>query len=113
MLISGALSAGRPEYICDGTGIWDDVHILDLAVFYELLIGKILKNENVPTGPKPFFFIQSIRHSWKELAEGIARAGVKNGALKVAETQSIGLSQAASKYTGGDVYLAEIGVASK
>ncbi|KAH8163078.1 hypothetical protein CIB48_g5152 [Xylaria polymorpha] len=103
---------GRPEYICDGTGIWDDVHILDLAVFYELLIGKILKNENVPTGPKPFFFIQSIRHSWKELAEGIARAGVKNGALKVAETQSIGLSQAASKYTGGDVYLAEIGVAS-
>ncbi|KAI0197167.1 hypothetical protein EV127DRAFT_355777 [Xylaria flabelliformis] len=112
MFINGAISAGRPEYIGAGSGIWDDVHIIDLAVFYELLLGKILKNETVPTGRKPFFFVQSIRHSWKELAEGIAAAGVKNGALKTTETQSIGLSEAASKYFSGDADLTEIAFAS-
>ncbi|RYC57388.1 hypothetical protein CHU98_g8820 [Xylaria longipes] len=113
MIISGAISAGRPEYVGDGTGVWDDIHVVDVAAFYELLLGKILRNENVPTGSKPFFFIQSMRHSWKELAEGIAAAGVKNGALKTAETQSIGLLEAASKYTGGDAYWAVVGSVTK
>ncbi|KAI0457004.1 hypothetical protein F5B21DRAFT_465187 [Xylaria acuta] len=112
MLIGGAISAGRAEYVGHGNGVWDDVRVADLAVFYQLLLGKILRNENVPTRPNPFFFVQSIRHSWKELAEGIAAAGVKNSALEAAETQLISLSEAASKYTGGDAYLAEIALAS-
>ncbi|KAI0491000.1 hypothetical protein F4859DRAFT_508790 [Xylaria cf. heliscus] len=106
------IDASRAEYIGDGTGVWDDVHVVEAAAFYEFLLGKILKNENVPTGPKPFFFIQSIRRSWKELAEGIAAAGVKNGAPKAAETQSIGLLDAANKYIGEDVCITEIRLAS-
>lgn len=112
ILINGAIAAGKAEYIGQGTGVWDDVHVVDVAAFFELLLGKILKNENVPTGPKPFFFIQSLRHSWKELAEGLAVAGTKSRLLQSAETQSIGLSEGAEKYTGGDVYLAEVGLAS-
>ncbi|KAI0513271.1 hypothetical protein F5B22DRAFT_656984 [Xylaria bambusicola] len=112
VLISGAIAAGRPEYIADGAGVWDDVHILDLANFYELLLGKILKNESIPTGTKPFFFVQSIRHSWKELAEGLAKAGVKSGALKAEETCSIGLSEATEKYGSGDTGLTEVAFAS-
>jgi nucleoside-diphosphate-sugar epimerase len=113
ILIRGAIAAGRVEYIGQGTGIWDDVHVVDVAAFFELLLKKILKNEHVPTGPKPFFFIQSLRRSWKELAEGLAVAGAKKGLLKSVETSSVELSEAAAKYTGGDTYLAEVGLASK
>ncbi|KAI0117882.1 NAD(P)-binding protein [Nemania sp. FL0031] len=112
ILIRGAIAAGKAEYIGPGTGIWDDVHVADVATFFELLLGKILKNEHVPTGPKPFFFIQSIRHSWKEVAEGLAVVGAKKGLLQSTKAQSIGLLEAAEKYTGGDAYLAEVGLAS-
>ncbi|KAJ8128097.1 hypothetical protein O1611_g5540 [Lasiodiplodia mahajangana] len=112
ILIRGAIAAGKAEYIGQGSGVWDDVHVADVATFFELLLGKILKNEQVPTGPKPIFFIQSIRHSWKEVAEGLAVVGAKKGLLKSAEAQSIGLPEAAEKYTGGDAYLAEVGLAS-
>ncbi|KAI1126896.1 NAD(P)-binding protein [Nemania abortiva] len=112
ILIRGAIAAGKAEYIGEGTGVWDDVHVADVASFFELLLGKILKNEHVPTGPKPFFFIQSIRHSWKGVAEGLAVAGAKKGLLQSTETQSIGLAEAAGKYTGGDAYLAAVGLAS-
>ncbi|RWA03526.1 hypothetical protein EKO27_g11579 [Xylaria grammica] len=86
MLIRGAIAAGRPEYIGQGTGIWDDVHVIDVAAFFE--------------------------HSWKELAEGLAEAGLKKNILKSTETQSIGLAEAAGKYTGGSTHLAEIALAS-
>ncbi|KAI0413245.1 hypothetical protein F5X98DRAFT_352464 [Xylaria grammica] len=112
MLIRGAIAAGQPEYIGQGTGIWDDVHVIDVAAFFELLLKKILNNEDIPTGLKPFFFVQSIRHSWKELAEGLAEAGLKKNILKSTETQSIGLAEAAGKYTGGSTHLAEIALAS-
>ncbi|KAI0542839.1 hypothetical protein GGR58DRAFT_452141 [Xylaria digitata] len=112
MLTSGAIAAGQPEYIDQGTGVWDDIHVVDVASFFELLLAKILKNEEIPIGFKPYFFIQSIRHSWKELAEGLAEAGFKKNILKSTATRSIGLAEAAAKYTGGDAHLAEIALAS-
>ncbi|KAI1358517.1 hypothetical protein F5Y08DRAFT_345641 [Xylaria arbuscula] len=112
VLIGGAIAAGQPEYIAEGAGVWDDVHVLDLANFYELLLGKILKKEYIPTGIKPFFFVQSTRHSWKELAVGMAKAGIQSGALKGEETKSIGLAEATRKYGSGDTGLAEVTFAS-
>ncbi|KAH7145523.1 hypothetical protein B0J13DRAFT_501276 [Dactylonectria estremocensis] len=111
-LIAGALAVGQAEFIGDGAGIWDDVHITDVADLFEILLDKVLRAESIPSGSKGIYFAASLRHSWKELAEGIAAAGVKLGYLASSNPKQMSLEEAAQKYTGGNLLTAEVGLAS-
>lgn len=115
VLIKGALAAGHAQYVGDGAGVWDYVHVVDLAKLFELLVAKILKGETdkLAFGRKGIYFANSLRHSWKELAEGIAKSCYEAGRFESPKTQSITLKEAANIYTGGDEYIAEVGLASK
>ena len=112
-LIAGAVAAGQAEFVGDGSAVWDDVHIADLADLFEIILGRLLKDEEIPSGSKGIYFAASLRHSWKQLAEGIAKAGVELGHLKSSEPKQISLEEAAKKYTGGDLLIAEVGIASR
>lgn len=111
-LIHGAVATGQAEYVGNGAGIWDHVHVVDLAELFELLV-TILKGKAVPTGRQGIYFAETQRHSWKDLTEAIAKAGYRMGRLASPVAESITLQEAAAKYTGGDQHLAEVGLASK
>lgn len=111
-LIAGALSAGQAEYIGDGAGVWDDVHVADLADLFAIVLDEILEEKAVVPELGGIYFAATQRHSWKELAQGIASAGVELGRLETASPMQISLEAAAAKYTGGDVLTAEVGLAS-
>ncbi|KAI9035508.1 NAD(P)-binding protein [Aspergillus affinis] len=110
-LSHGAVAAGQAEYVGDGAGVWDYVHVVDLAGLFELLVGRILRGEPVSTGRQGFYFAETQRHSWKHLAEGIAKAGHSLGRLTSPVPQSITLKEASERYTGGDEHVAEVGLA--
>ncbi|KKK14397.1 hypothetical protein P175DRAFT_0476905 [Aspergillus ochraceoroseus IBT 24754] len=112
LFIKGAVAAGHAEYIGDGCGVWDYVHVVELGKFFEFLLTRVLRGESVPSGHQGIYFIGSLRYSWKELSEGIATAGSTLGLLTSAEAQSISLKEAAEKYTRGNESLAEVGLAS-
>jgi nucleoside-diphosphate-sugar epimerase len=115
ILIKGALAAGHAQYVGDGAGIWDYVHVVDLAELFELNVAKILRGEteNLPSGKKGIYFANTLRHSWKELAEGIAKSCYKAGGFESPKTQALTLEEAADIYTGRDEHIAEVGLASK
>lgn len=108
-----ALKEGSAEYVGDGKGVWDFVHILDLAGLYEIvLLDWVEERRKVPVGESGFVFSATGMFTWKEVAEGIAKAGVEMGKLKTAATRSVSLEEAAKKWVDGNEQLCELGFAS-
>ncbi|KAI9146905.1 hypothetical protein HJFPF1_13476 [Paramyrothecium foliicola] len=112
-LIAGAVALGQAEYVGDGAAVWDDVHVADLADLFEIILVKILRAEELSSGRKGVYFAATLRHSWRQLAESIAKAGFDLGQLTTLEPTQISLEEAAKKYTGGDLLTAEVGLASQ
>ncbi|KAL7894373.1 hypothetical protein HDV63DRAFT_161138 [Trichoderma sp. SZMC 28014] len=111
--MKAAIASGRAEYVGDGKGVWDFVHILDLAQLYEIvLLDRIQGQRAIPVGKKGFIFSGTGTFAWKDVAQWIAKAGVKFGQLTDAETKSISLEEAAGKWVRGDTQLCELGFAS-
>jgi nucleoside-diphosphate-sugar epimerase len=111
--MKSALKEGRAEYIGDGKGVWNFVHVLDLAQLYEIvLLDWIEGRRNVPVGEKGIIFSGTGTFVWKEVAEGIAKAGFEMGKLKDVETRSVSLEEAARKWLRGNEQLCELGFAS-
>lgn len=108
-----ALKQGKALYIGDGAGQWDYVHVQDLATLYELiLVDYVSGRRAMPVGEKGIIFSETGNFRWKEVAEGIARAGKELGALNETEVKSVGLYEAAQAWTGGNTQVAELGFAS-
>ncbi|KAK6822486.1 hypothetical protein PG987_014031 [Apiospora arundinis] len=126
LLIGGAVAGGGgdkvAEYVGSGEGVWDDVHVVDLAALYESLLGRILKtrtkadpgnSENLSTGRRGIYFTATgLRHSWKEVAKSIGKAGYQAGLLDSVEPRSLTLFEAAGKYLGGNETYTELGLTS-
>lgn len=111
--MKGALEEGRAEYVGDGKGVWDFVHILDLAQLYEIvLLDWVEGRRKAPVGEEGIMFSGTGTFTWKEVAERIAKAGLEMGKLRDAETRSVSLEEAARKWVGGDEQLCELGYAS-
>lgn len=115
LMMRAAIMAGHAEMIGDGMGQWDYVHINDLAMLYGIVLGKVLKGEEVPTGEKGIMFAGTGRYSWAEAASGIAVALSSLGAIKTTEVKTIELPEVVEKWFGGsrDILIAELGFASK
>lgn len=113
-MIRVAIIRGQAEMIGAGTGTWDAVHISDLVLLYELVLAKILEKDSaVPQGERGILFSQTSEYTWRELSEGIARAGFRLGALTSEDVYEISLEQGAKLWSNGDLQLAELGFASK
>ncbi|KAL7813594.1 hypothetical protein V8C44DRAFT_327215 [Trichoderma aethiopicum] len=108
-----AVKKGYAEYIGEGKGVWDHVHIDDTSKMYELLLEKLFANATVPSGRRGIYFGGKGRHTWKQASEGLAKAGFAAGVLKEAEPRSIGLAELAKDTPGGVEQYLELGFASR
>lgn len=113
VMIRAALRLGQVAVIGDGSGIWDHVHIKDVASLYELIVDRILKDQLVPYGKDGIFFVENGQHTWRQIAQRVADAGVALGAIPSPELKSLSLSDGKDFYGQGWALLAEIGWASK
>ena len=112
-LIRLSLELGQTPLVGDGSATWDDVHIIDVARLYKLVLAKILDGVEIPNGKKGIYFVQSGSHSWMELSQRVAEAGFALGALKTTALRSISLDESAEKLAGGSALIGEIACASK
>ena len=55
-LVRTALKTGQVGVIGASNGVWDAVHIEDLALLYELLLNKVLSGEDISSGRKGVYF---------------------------------------------------------
>lgn len=111
--MKSAIGSGRAEYVGDGKGVWDFVHIHDLVQLYEIaLLDRVQGQRATPVGEGGFIFSGTGTFTWKDVAQGIAKAGMELGQLSDAETRSISLEEAAEKWVRGDQQLCELGFAS-
>jgi hypothetical protein len=81
----------------DGTGIKNHVHIMDLAALYELFLARLLERVDVPYRERGIFFTENGEHSWRDVGEGIAKAGVELGVLETDEVKSVSLEDATAR----------------
>lgn len=113
ILIRSGLKLGKVPVVGDGSAIWDHVHIEDMAACYELILNGILTGQTIPSGKEGIFFVENGEHSWREIAQRVAQAGVAVGALKTTELQSLSLAESKEILGRGWGLIAEIGWASK
>lgn len=102
LMIGNTIKAGRSEYIAPGTATVGHVHVIDLARLFETVLSRSLIDPELPAGRNGFFFANTGRHTWAEVAEAIAKAGHALGKLKSDEAAGIDLPDAATKFWGGD-----------
>lgn len=108
-----ALQAGQAEYVGDGEGVWDFVHIVDLAILYEtVLVDWVSAQRTIPVGEKGIIFSATRTFKWKEVADRIGKIGVGLGKLTNPVARSLSLAEAAGKWTGGNEQLCELAFAS-
>ena len=113
-MIRTAIAKGRAEVIGAGADTWNEMHISDLVLLYELVLAKILaKDPAVPQGEMGIVFSEAGDFTWRGLSEEIGKAGRNLGALKSDDVREISLREGAESWSGGDLQLAELGFASK
>lgn len=111
-LIRASLKAGQALVIGDGKGVWNYVHIDDLADLYVIFLQKILNGDKVPVGEQ-ITFSETGTFAWIDLSRGIADALYKLGAVKAADVKQIPLEVAANDLFGGNLLGTELGFTSK
>ncbi|KAI1412216.1 NAD dependent epimerase/dehydratase family protein [Hypoxylon sp. FL1857] len=107
------LQQKRAVVLGDGKGVWDHVHVEDLAELYLLVIRRILEQggEGLPTGKKGIIFSANGRHSWLEVSQGVADACYEEGRLLNREVHPVGIPDIVKLFMG-DADIAELGFAS-
>jgi nucleoside-diphosphate-sugar epimerase len=53
-IMKASLKSGAVDVVGEGKAEWDFVHIVDLADLYELVIHRVMKGEEVPSGERGF-----------------------------------------------------------
>lgn len=102
MLIRNALRAGRVEYVAPGSSTLGHVHVCDLASLIETVLVRALSDPSLPAGKRGYFFAETGRHSWKEVASRIAKVGHEMGVFESSEAVPITLADAAITLWNGD-----------
>ncbi|KAJ3049596.1 hypothetical protein HK097_009431 [Rhizophlyctis rosea] len=111
IMIRSALKRGQAEVIGSGDGCWTHVHIEDLVSLYELLLGKVLKGEEVPNGEEGMYFAETGEHSWGEISRRVGVIGEELGVLKTKEVVDVTLEDVKG-WCGGSEYITEVAFAS-
>ncbi|KAI0828433.1 NAD dependent epimerase/dehydratase family protein [Hypoxylon sp. FL0890] len=111
--VRAVLQYQRAVVLGDGKGVWDHVHVEDLAELYLLVVRRILEQggEGLPTGKKGIIFSANGRHSWLEVSQGIADACYEAGQITDRQVHPVGIEDMAKLFMG-DEDIAELGLAS-
>lgn len=72
-MIRGAIAGGEVHLVEIGKGVWDYVHVEDLADLYGLVMREILegRGEGLVSAKREILFTGCGRHVWRETAERI------------------------------------------
>ncbi|KAF2642725.1 NAD dependent epimerase/dehydratase family protein [Massarina eburnea CBS 473.64] len=102
----------------EGKGMWDHVHVEDLADLYGILVEEMLKDGGtaLPSGKNGILFSANGRHSWLEVAQEAVDACYEQGKATERRVEKVSLAEAAQKlssYLGQvDEQNVEIGLSS-
>ncbi|BCS19436.1 uncharacterized protein APUU_12264A [Aspergillus puulaauensis] len=91
------LKIGHAVVVGDGAGLWDHVHIEDLADLYRLVVLDVVEREGkaLPTGKKGIVFSGNGRHSWLEYSQLVADACYEKGLISERKVTHINIDEAA------------------
>ena len=108
------IKAGHGLIVGEGAGIWDRVHIEDLAELYEIVLLAILEKQgaNLPFGKKGIIFSGNGRFKWLDIAQGVAKEAHKAGLIDSPEAKSISLKEGAELFPHGSEMRVELGLSS-
>ena len=111
---STTLKAGHGVVVGEGKGVWDRVHVEDLAELYEIVLLDILEKggRNLPFGEKGIIFSGNGRFQWLDIAEGVAEAACKEGLIESPEVKSVSLKEGAELFPHGSEMRVELGLSS-
>ena len=81
---------------------------------YTLCLVNILEKagQDLPFGKAGIIFSGNGRHTWGDLAQGVADAAYAAGKIQTNEVKSVSLEEGAKVLTGGDELLVELGFSS-
>ncbi|KAM0548037.1 hypothetical protein ACHAPJ_010095 [Fusarium lateritium] len=106
-LIQNATQSKKLEYISPGTSTLGHVHVTDLAALFKTVLVNAVKDSSLPAGKKGYFFANTGRHTWLEVAQRLAKAGHELGHLESPEPVGVSLPRVAAKLYNGDEVQAE------
>lgn len=98
--VKATLLNGHGVVVGEGKGVWDNVHVEDLAELYQLVLLNILEKHgsDLQYGKKGIIFSGSDRHTWREIAEGVAEAAYNEDAIQTSEVKSMTLEEGAKVF---------------
>ena len=105
VMCHASLRCRQSVVVGDGSGVIDHVHVVDLAQLYENMLWALLAGTKLPSGKDGIYFCETGRHSWREIAEGVAKAGTEDGVLDTDEVRSVSLEEGSGFFEGS---LAEV-----
>ena len=98
VMAKAAMKHGFTPVIGKGEGGMDNVHVEDLAHLYEGMTRALLAGEKLPSGKEGIYFCETGTHTWREVAEGIAKTGKEMGVLSGDEVREVSLDEAVEFY---------------
>ncbi|EMC99777.1 hypothetical protein BAUCODRAFT_30180 [Baudoinia panamericana UAMH 10762] len=112
--VNACIAKGYAMVAGDGKGVWDNVHVGDLAELYALCLVNIVEKggADLPTGKQGTIFSENGRHTWMDIAQGVADAAYEAGRIKSRDVRSVSLQEAADAITGGDPHIVELAMSS-
>ena len=88
-LIKLSLQEKHVVVLGEGSGIWNHVHVSDVAAFYEIVLHRFLSNKTIDTGREGFYFLEAGEVTWMDISRAIGEAGVTQGLWKEGAVKSI------------------------
>ena len=116
--VRSALDHGRAVVVGKGDGVWDHVNVQDVAARYELAVRQALEKggEGLPRGKRGIIFCANGRHTWKDVAQGVADACYDEGKIKDKRVEGVeraeGAKLLAMMGVVGNEGLVELGLSS-
>jgi nucleoside-diphosphate-sugar epimerase len=96
-LIKLASREGQLSIVGDGSGVKCHIHVQDIASFFSTLLISLLRGKSVPYSDEGVFFIENGTHTWKEVGEGVAKAGHDLSLVNTSEVKCMTLEEASTK----------------
>lgn len=92
------LKNGHGVIVGEGTGVWDNVHVEDLADLYTIVLLNILEKHgaDLSFNKKGIIHSGTERHHWIDIAKGVAEAAYEEEAITTPEVKSLTLQEAAA-----------------
>ncbi|KAI8960071.1 NAD(P)-binding protein [Daldinia sp. FL1419] len=103
LFVRAVLELKKGIVLGDGKGVWDHVHVEDLAELYLLVLERIVAKggEGIPYGKKGIIFSSNGRHQWLDVAQGVADAVFAEGLIPSNKLESLTLEEAAKYLLDG------------